>query len=223
MGSPDEQQEGRVMPLSQEEKFPMAGHQGFDYPFQADAAIKKAKAEAEQDWAGLPGLDEQIRVEESVKRADKLFREALHRAVLEGDPEPPGMRTYGRSPLKDLADEVKSDTAEEDPFTQLTSTPRDNLLAFHDSITAKARETMRRKNQDYASAEDPYTNFQLCEHLGLASTASGILIRLSDKLSRLATFEQAGEFAVEDEKLLDTVEDAINYLILYGFLRRQAG
>jgi hypothetical protein len=96
---------------------------------------------------------------------------------------------------------------------------REDLYTFHRDMTSKALATMVAKNQDYASEEDPFANFRLCEVVGLCSTPAGVLVRLFDKLRRLSTFEALGEFAVSDEKVEDTVEDAINYLIIYAYLR----
>ena len=44
----------------------------------------------------------------------------------------------------------------------------------------------RKKNTDYANKEhDPFRNFRMVEHLGLCSTKTGIIVRLSDKLARI--------------------------------------
>lgn len=98
------------------------------------------------------------------------------------------------------------------------SDPRDRLYAFHLALTEEARRLCSRKNQDYARGSDPFANFRLCEVMGLAPTTTGILIRLSDKLRRLASLEQ-GEAVVRSEKVRDTVIDAINYLVIYTYVR----
>jgi len=77
---------------------------------------------------------------------------------------------------------------------------------------------MERKNHDYAGQTrevvDPFANFRVCEALGLCSAEVGVLVRLSDKLSRLATFATAGNLKVEDEAIQDTFLDVINYTVL---------
>lgn len=88
------------------------------------------------------------------------------------------------------------------------SISREQLLKLHEDVTAKAREVMTAKNHDYAAEEDVFRNFRYFGGLG-------ILVRLSDKLARLRSFEENGKFKVEDEKLLDTVIDAINYAVIY--------
>lgn len=72
---------------------------------------------------------------------------------------------------------------------------------------------MKTKNHDYANEEDPFRNFR---RFG----GQGILVRLGDKLSRLESFLENGEFAVKDEALDDTVADIINYAIIFkGYVK----
>lgn len=85
---------------------------------------------------------------------------------------------------------------------------RDELLKLHASLTANARSTMAKKNQDYATDQDVFRNFRMFGGLG-------ILVRMSDKLSRLRSYEERGTFSVEDEGLKDTIEDLINYAVIY--------
>lgn len=86
---------------------------------------------------------------------------------------------------------------------------REELLKLHEEMGAKARSIMRKKNEDYGAETDPFRNFR-------TFGPYGILVRLSDKLSRLRTYEERGKFSVEDEGMEDTVLDAINYLVLYA-------
>src|SRR6185312_2760756 len=94
---------------------------------------------------------------------------------------------------------------------------RGELELLHADLCADARAIMRKKNIDYAQEGNPYENF---ETFGLL----GILVRLSDKLARLRRYvENGGKFAVEDEGRVDTVRDAINYLVLFeGMAQREA-
>jgi hypothetical protein len=87
-------------------------------------------------------------------------------------------------------------------------------LDIHSDVTKKAKDLMVRKAHDYAGKVDPYRNFRQCQSLGLCSVEQGILVRMSDKVSRLATFASGGEFKVKDEALEDTVVDVINYAII---------
>jgi len=84
-----------------------------------------------------------------------------------------------------------------------------------------SRQLSIRKNTDYAdpgSSADPYAifkNFLRCEALGICNVEAGFLVRLSDKVSRCENLlaRNTGP-AVEDEKLIDTYRDLINYTCL---------
>ena len=94
---------------------------------------------------------------------------------------------------------------------QNASSGRKQLYQLHHRMCQEALTLMVRKNEDYASDSDPYRNFRLFGRYG-------ILIRLSDKIARLRTFEERGKFSVHDETLKDTLLDIINYTVLYqGF------
>jgi len=68
------------------------------------------------------------------------------------------------------------------------------------------------KNSDYAHAEDAFANFTLIEKLtnGKISTGEGMLIRLTDKLQRVANLLYKPA-SVADEKLEVTLLDLSNY------------
>lgn len=70
----------------------------------------------------------------------------------------------------------------------------------------------QRKGRDYAGLNDPFKNFKLIEVLteGKISAAAGILVRLTDKLQRVANL-LARPAAVADEKITDTLVDLANY------------
>lgn len=94
---------------------------------------------------------------------------------------------------------------------------RDEYLKLHEALCKEALELSTRKNHDYAGkgGEQPFANFERCAAMGICTTGQGFLVRLTDKLSRLASFEQAGEFKVKDESVKDTVLDIVNYAVLY--------
>lgn len=95
-----------------------------------------------------------------------------------------------------------------------TGGPRSDLYAAHERLCKAALALMLKKNQDYACQSDPYRNFRTFGTLG-------VLVRLSDKLSRLRSFEENNKFAVEDEKLIDTIQDAVNYLVIYYQMKQE--
>ena len=95
---------------------------------------------------------------------------------------------------------------------------RGKLLDIHQTTCEAARELMKKKNHDYSGGEhgeEPFLNFTRCEGMGICTTEQGFLVRLTDKMSRLSTFCQGGRLQVEDEKLEDTIQDIINYVILF--------
>jgi hypothetical protein len=95
---------------------------------------------------------------------------------------------------------------------------RDRLLELHKTVCTAAYELMKRKNADYsggASGVNPFLNFTRCENMGICTTERGFLVRLTDKMSRLSTFCDTGTFQVADEKLHDTIQDIINYSVLF--------
>ncbi len=90
------------------------------------------------------------------------------------------------------------------------------LLAYHRVMSNISRELMSTKNHDYAgeSGETPFKNFELCEQLGLCSMEVGILVRMCDKISRLANFAASGQLRVKGESAKDTCLDLMNYSVL---------
>lgn len=92
--------------------------------------------------------------------------------------------------------------------------PRGALSNQHNSLCSSALSLMMKKNADYACDTDLFRNFRYFGSLG-------VLVRLSDKLARLRTFEERNTFSVTDESLRDTVMDAINYLIIYYVMKQE--
>jgi len=77
----------------------------------------------------------------------------------------------------------------------------------------KMKEIHAQKNHDYAGEEDPFKNFRMCENMGLCSVETGIMVRMSDKMSRIANLLEK-ENAVKDESITDTLIDLANYSII---------
>ena len=74
-------------------------------------------------------------------------------------------------------------------------------------------EISRAKNNDYAGDGDPFKNFKLCEMLGICSVEEGMLVRITDKLSRISNLLKK-EAKVKDESILDTLQDLSNYSMI---------
>jgi hypothetical protein len=92
---------------------------------------------------------------------------------------------------------------------------RDELFKLHEDMCVSALELMKKKNADYAGGgSDPFANFRRAEALGVCSTEQAFLVRMTDKMSRLATYSNNGKLIVEDETVHDTLIDMINYSVL---------
>lgn len=79
-------------------------------------------------------------------------------------------------------------------------------------------EIIKAKNHDYATDADPWKNFRFADLVGVGVDRA-ILVRVSDKLARISNLLDK-QAMVADEKVEDTVLDAINYLnILLVYLQ----
>lgn len=80
-------------------------------------------------------------------------------------------------------------------------------------------EISKRKNSDYTGdTDDPFSNFSSVESLGI-KTEVGFIVRMNDKMKRLASFVEKGTLEVKDESVKDTLQDLANYCILFaGYL-----
>jgi hypothetical protein len=75
------------------------------------------------------------------------------------------------------------------------------------------KEIHAMKNKDYANSEDPFKNFRVCEALGACSIEAGIVVRMSDKMSRITNLLEKEPDVVE-ERITDTLVDLANYAII---------
>lgn len=82
----------------------------------------------------------------------------------------------------------------------------------------KLSEIHSKKNHDYAG-EDPLSNFKESEKMGIPAW-KGVLVRMTDKMSRLQTFAKKGKLEVSDENVEDTLRDMAIYAILGLLLYR---
>ncbi len=103
---------------------------------------------------------------------------------------------------------------------------RAELFEFHQAFTADMFAICKAKNSDYAGQEEganPFANFARVEALGIVKTELGFLVRMADKMSRLATLLQPGaEAKVKDESVHDTLVDLANYsLLLAAYLKHR--
>ena len=92
---------------------------------------------------------------------------------------------------------------------------------YHRDVCEKMIEITRQKNSDYCGAgSDPFKNFRQVELMGICSVEQGFLTRMTDKMSRIASYVEQGTLEVKDESVTDTLCDLSNYCILMmGYLQ----
>lgn len=98
---------------------------------------------------------------------------------------------------------------------------REEFLKFHKESCEAMHAITSAKNSDYSADadKDAFGNFRMIEYLGAATVEQGFITRMSDKLSRVASFCKKGELLVKDESVSDTLFDLANYCILFaGYL-----
>ena len=100
-----------------------------------------------------------------------------------------------------------------------------NRKKYLSELTKLSREglaLMIKKNEDYATSDDPFMNFRLCETVGVCSLPKGILVRIGDKFARICNLTNKDSVSVSDESIVDTLLDMANYcLILAVYLKNK--
>ena len=86
-------------------------------------------------------------------------------------------------------------------------------------LLQKMKETYSIKNHDYASNKDPMSNFKECEEIGV-DAFRGVLVRMSDKWSRIRQLTSKGTNLVKDESIEDTLKDLAVYALIAILLHR---
>jgi hypothetical protein len=89
---------------------------------------------------------------------------------------------------------------------------REEFIGAVEKIYEKGVEIIRAKNQDYGGTVDPFKNFRGSLIVGVP-IERGILVRILDKITRASNLIDRPP-AVVDEKIEDTILDAINYLAI---------
>jgi hypothetical protein len=83
----------------------------------------------------------------------------------------------------------------------------------------KMRDIHSAKNHDYAGVDDPLRNFRISENMGIPAWKA-VLVRISDKFSRLCSFAKQNELKVKDENVEDTLIDMAVYSLICVILYR---
>ena len=91
---------------------------------------------------------------------------------------------------------------------------RDDFNLRLKDVLNKIDGTLNAKSADYAGDNDVYSNFMLCERFGVTSCERGILVRMLDKVGRIANLFERERICVRDESVADSILDLAGYAIL---------
>ena len=97
-------------------------------------------------------------------------------------------------------------------FTMYPRGTREWLHQLHAHLACRALALLKKKNADYAGHGDVFGNLKACEALGVKSEI-GILVRMSDKITRLSNVIGSGKNHVGDSIESECL-DLINYAVL---------
>jgi len=92
---------------------------------------------------------------------------------------------------------------------------------MQDKILKQAKKLAKQKGHDYnvkqQDAGDTLFNLRIASIIGIVdSPAQSVLVRISDKLMRLASLSDPKTVAsVKDERVFDTIVDLLNYITYY--------
>jgi hypothetical protein len=95
----------------------------------------------------------------------------------------------------------------------------DELIAFTDKFFHECIALLDLKNADYANNDDAFSGLRLADSLGICSVEDSILVRMADKLSRLAHASNNRGLAGKDEKVEDTLRKMVNDCALLAAYR----
>lgn len=143
--------------------------------------------------------------------ANEALRNAVRERLDNTDPNDPKMRGYAK---EGCCDGGKCQPATQQHAVHPTS------QAFFDLCDAM-KEMHRRKSSDYGcpSGTDPLANIRNgARFVGIPSW-KGAMVRLSDKVTRLASYNATGR--LENESLEDNLFDLASYSLLALLLHRE--
>lgn len=85
----------------------------------------------------------------------------------------------------------------------------------------KMRDIHSSKNHDYCpDNNNPLQNFRMSEQMGIPAW-KGVLVRISDKFSRVCSFARKEKYKVKDENVEDTLIDLAIYSLICITLYRE--
>jgi hypothetical protein len=137
-----------------------------------------------------------------------------------------GKLEFGPDVDHKISDEVAARSYYHGREEQIMDIPKTTVLTAgghprFNELLIELSKLHAKKNSDYAN-DKPLSNFQECENFGV-SAPLGILVRLSDKWSRIKSIIKKGSTEVKDESLLDTLKDMAAYSLLTIILMEESG
>lgn len=88
-------------------------------------------------------------------------------------------------------------------------------FAFAEKFMKDALELSRQKNKDYTGNGSHFANFEAVQTFGIGPE-QGFIVRMTDKLRRIASYVEKGKLHVKDESVTDTLQDLMNYSVLFA-------
>lgn len=92
--------------------------------------------------------------------------------------------------------------------------PTNHIQCALEQTLSKLRGLLAAKNADYGGGVSEFKNFDYSEMLMGVPAEIGILIRMSDKMSRLGGLLSGAEPQVKDEAIEDTIDDLVGYAVI---------
>lgn len=87
---------------------------------------------------------------------------------------------------------------------------KDTFRNFREDEFRKLNDLIDRKNNDYTAGGSCFSNFEICEEIGI-DRLRGLTIRVLDKIQRLKSFAKSGALEVKNESVEDIFKDLIGY------------
>lgn len=155
----------------------------------------------------------------TLESANEALRNAVRERLDATPADDPKMRGYERNSRQDS---LQENYAEWQPpaFAEPVPGVHPTSQAFFDLCDA-LKEMHRRKSSDYGcpSGTDPLANIRNGARFVGIPAWKGAMVRLSDKVTRLATYNVTGR--LENESLEDNLFDLASYSLLALLLHRE--
>jgi hypothetical protein len=145
-------------------------------------------------------------------------------ATPKDDPKMVGYKPAVTEPVPEVA---AAEDSEQDEWADFTMLRGDSLLKEHIHPTSQAyfnlldrmKALHSSKSRDYGSEHDPLANIRNGALFVGIEPWKGAMVRLSDKVTRLATFNRTGR--LEHEGVEDNLMDLASYALLALLLYRE--